>query len=113
MKTFLKRILAAAVMIVFVTYSIPKEFYHIFTNHTDTRHEAHSAGELEITGLHHHCQLLKADQQMSALEFELLFVDPAEKLDYFETTLAELIIQPFSTLTIAANRLRGPPVHIA
>lgn len=109
MKTLLKRILAAAVMMVFVTYSIPKEFYHIFTDHADTRHEAHSAGELEITGLHHHCQLLKADQQLTALEFDVFLIPPAAKTDYFASSLAEYTIQPITSLAIAANRLRGPP----
>lgn len=96
-------------MLAFVTYSIPKEFYHIFSDHTDTKHEAHSAGELEISGLHHHCQLLKADQQMTALEFDVLFIGPAANIDYVNVTLAEITVQSLSSLAIAANRLRGPP----
>lgn len=109
MNAFLKRILATATMVVFVTYSIPKEFYHIFSSHTDTQHEAHSSGVLEITGLHHHCQLLKADQQMTALAFEFPVLIPPAKIAHTTSKLAVFRILPFSSLALSANRLRGPP----
>ena len=64
-----KRIVSFLLLCVFIIYCTPKEIYHAFTNHKDTVH--HTTVGLRISGEHHHCELLKADQHfhISIIDF--------------------------------------------
>ena len=60
----LKQFISFLLLCIFSLYIIPKEIFHVFVQHTDTEHVAtHLKNHLEISTEHHHCELMKADQQ--------------------------------------------------
>ncbi len=106
-----KRILSFILLCVFSLYITPKEILHAFVSHQDTEHHAtHLKNQLEISATHHHCELMKMDQQFASNEVSIPFYD-FQKPSYFEQKqiLGFLCSFRFSENQVC-NPLRGPPI---
>lgn len=101
-------------MLVFVTYITPKEIFHAFTHHIDTEHIALTEKDgLKISNEHHHCELLKVDQQFTAADVLILPFYFNCPVHYIEAPHS-IIHHQFVTGDIASfKQLRAPPFVVA
>ena len=112
MSTFYRNIFASLLLIVFCFYITPKEVLHIFTNHHDTEHHSVNKTGTHFEKQHHHCELLKIDQQFFASSFEIPFYD-FSKLELFFISIQKSINHHFLSSFIASNKqLRAPPFSV-
>ena len=82
---------------------------HLFTHHKDTEHvESHGHG-LHITGEHHHCELLKADQYFSADEYNFFHYDFSQKDLFLFDVRQSSYKGHYKPLYVEQISLRGPP----
>lgn len=87
---------------------------HAFTHHTDTQHDAHSGlGELQISSPHHHCELLKLDQQFSAFDVSIQAMDIHEVLPVYGCFTSQVIDVRLPQDVLTGQGLRGPPIAMA
>ena len=104
----LRRLLALLLLLQFAWYTTPKEIWHVLREHTDTEHRQHQAG-LQISAEHHHCALMKADQQFHSLPaFTPAFHFEAPPAAPLPKRLARYT-SPRGIGEYAAPSLRGPP----
>ena len=94
----------------FCLYITPKEVIHTLTHHLDTEHHVvNDKDGLAISNPHHHCELLKMDQQFTSNDFVVPFYDfkrvilylPKKEFAYFELVILKIANN--------SNQLRGPP----
>jgi hypothetical protein len=112
MAIFQKRILSFLLLGMFVFYILPKEIVHAFTHHEDTEHASNHCipdGLLEFSKEHHHCSLLKLDQQFHATDIHILFVDLSKPKIYEAISLQFSFCGSYRSTFYASNLLRGPP----
>jgi hypothetical protein len=107
---YLKRIFTFVLLLTFCFYITPKEVLHVFTHHHDTEHVLVGGNHFEEQ--HHHCELLKIDQQFSAHKMDIPFYD-------FYVARLFYIIPNFSCYQFINNEninlpfsLRGPPAFV-
>ncbi len=108
-----KRIFSILLLGVFVLYSTPKELYHAFTHHTDTVHKlVCSKDGLQISNEHHHCELLKIDQQFSAATIQIPFYDFSWKQFFFSIALKAMQEKCLHSNVYSCKQLRAPPFFV-
>jgi hypothetical protein len=105
-----KQIISFLLLGVFVTYITPKEIFHAFTRHNDTEHRiGHNPNQLEVGSEHHHCELMKLDQQFAASDISIPFFS-FNKPIYFATKRNSAIVHCIlPNANSAIHPLRGPP----
>lgn len=92
-------------------YITPKEVYHLFSSHHDTKHHSiNSSDGLQISSEHHHCELSKIDQQFSAGDIQLTYHDFSKIELYYPIVVPRKFNQIELQCKIAERILRGPPV---
>lgn len=92
-------------------YITPKEVYHLFTSHHDTKHHHITKHDgLRISSEHHHCELSKIDQQFSAGDIKLSYHDFSKLELYFSIVVQNKFNQIALQGIIVERILRGPPV---
>jgi len=107
----IRHILSFCLLCIFILYIIPKEIYHGFMHHHDTVHvHLNVKNGLQIDKEHHHCELLKYEQEQQFISYSLLCFTAKSIGIYFSKT-----ISTYSTPFLPANNasitaLRGPPV---
>ncbi len=109
MSNCIKQLCSFLLLMMFSMYVTPKEVFHAFTHHTDTEHSTLDTKSLHIDSEHHHCELLKLDQQFTATQIDLPYYD-------FEQLPRYLDIQKLASYTsykslddFNCHFLRGPP----
>lgn len=109
MQQLTKRILSFILLSVFLFYITPKELLHAFTHHTDTQHEPVKSG-LQISNEHHHCELLKLDQQFSAWDVQLPHHNFENTTPSYPDILGGKANHTFYSKWFSSQSSRGPPV---
>ena len=103
-----KRILSALLLILFSWLVTPKELWHVFTHHEDSRH-TDTGHRLQFTKAHHHCSLLQADQQFIAAGVEIPQYDLAKVLPPAVSKPESKYEAPLLLSIRTQHSLRGPP----
>jgi hypothetical protein len=106
-----KRYISFILLCVFCLYITPKEIFHAFVTHTDTEHTTLFAdNHLEISAEHHHCDLMKIDQQFASADISVPYYD--FQVDSYFAQQNEFIVSHviLASKANACNPLRGPPV---
>ena len=93
----------------FSIYVIPKEVFHAFTHHADTEHSTFDTKGLRIDSEHHHCELLKLDQQFTAAQIDLPYFDFEQLPQYVDQQKIALLSSFISSDANLGLFLRGPP----
>lgn len=91
-------------------YITPKEVYHLFSSHHDSKHYSAANNDgLQISVEHHHCELSKIDQQFSASAINFIPHD-FSKLELFFSNIVATKVNKVALRNFIAERiLRGPP----
>ncbi len=110
MSTGIKRFFSCFILVAFCFYITPKEVLHFFTEHEDTEHSIANGCHFEEQ--HHHCDLLKIDQQFSAPSFEIPFFDFIQDQFFLINTKFELYSFVNNENVNLSFSLRGPPVFV-
>lgn len=105
-----KQIISFLLLGVFLTYITPKEIFHAFTSHNDTEHNiTHNPNQLEVGSEHHHCELMKLDQQFASSAISIPYFSFSKPI-YFANQQKHAIVQCIlPTANYAIHPLRGPP----
>ncbi len=105
-----KHIVAFLLLLSFVWYIVPKEVLHAFVTHTDTVHHSHVG--LYFDSEHHHCELMKIDQEFNA-DDQISFYNILPHVNLF---FSNQQIYHYTSHTLNSNLydqlLRGPPYNI-
>lgn len=110
MRTHLKRIVSIVLLAVFVLYNIPKEIYHGWTHHNDTTHQRFGIkGKLHLSNQHHHCELLKIDQQFVSTDVHIPVYNFSNHLVYFIRYSLHAYHALLERTLYSAKQLRAPP----
>jgi hypothetical protein len=107
-----KRILSFLLLTVFSLYITPKEVFHAFTHHSDTEHAVTNFDGLHFDTEHHHCELLKLDQQFTAVEFALPFYEFEHLQQFLDIQKTGLHSSFKSNEDYKYLFLRGPPATV-
>ncbi len=90
-------------------YVTPKEVFHAFTHHVDTEHTLGQEHGLHISNQHHHCELLKVDQQFTASDIEVPFYNFEKPHFYFFQQKKSIYITHSLNGNAISYSQRGPP----
>jgi len=86
---------------------------HALTHHLDTEHHVvNDKDGLAISNPHHHCELLKIDQQFSATDFQIPFYEFLLHPGFFEISLKSQQEKMLHGNFFACKQLRAPPVFV-
>jgi len=112
MSALQKRILSFLLLTVFCLYVTPKEVFHAFSHHTDTEHHIVDTQGLHFDSEHHHCELLKLDQQFTAAQIDLPYFDFEQLPQYVDQQKIALLSIFRSNDANLGLFLRGPPATV-
>lgn len=106
----LKQLISFLLLCLFLVYIIPKEIFHAFSHHIDTEHVTTSVkNQLQISAEHHHCELMKADQQFVSSIIPIPYYHFQSPF-YYALSHEEVHNQCNTTFDYNVNNpLRGPP----
>lgn len=95
-----------AMLCVFALYTLPHEFVHIFYDHKDTEHCAHSSDHgPELSAVHIHCDFLSF--------YQTEFIVPAEKVNFVSVSVSFFVYAPALLEQVIReseiHESRGPP----
>ena len=113
MSTIFKQLLSSFLLCVFCLYITPKEVIHTLTHHLDTEHHVvNDKDGLAISNPHHHCELMKMDQQFSAVDMPIPFFGFSSQAVFFDLSSTTLHQEVFNSQVFASKQLRAPPVFV-
>ena len=106
-----KQIISSLLLFIFCVFITPKEVIHAFANHTDTEHShTHLHHQLEISSAHHHCELMKADQQFASFDIEIPYYSFEQSCTFFVKNTSSFNTSTLKEKKYSHKQLRAPPL---
>ncbi len=86
---------------------------HALTHHLDTEHHVvNDKDGLAISNPHHHCELLKMDQQFAAFDIHLPWYDFSVRPYFFDLSFISDLKEIVHSNVYSCRQLRAPPVVV-
>ena len=113
MSTLFKQLLSSFLLCVFCLYITPKEVMHELTHHLDTEHHVvNDKDGLAISNPHHHCELLKMDQQFAAFDIHLPCYDFLSRPFFCNASFNVDLNEVLFGNVYSCRQLRAPPIVV-